>query len=104
MLLEGKNAVVYGAGGSIGGAVARVFLAGRTAAKLEAVAEDIRAAGGRADVAEVDALDARAVDEHADRIAAEGGSLDISMNVISQPATHGTPMVEMELDDFFTSI
>ena len=38
MLLEDKNAVIYGAGGSIGGAVAkesaregaRVFLAGRT--------------------------------------------------------------------------
>jgi 3-oxoacyl-[acyl-carrier protein] reductase len=38
MLLENKNAVIYGSGGSIGGAVAkmfaregaRVFLAGRT--------------------------------------------------------------------------
>ena len=46
MLLEGKNAVIYGVGGAIGGAVARafaregvkVFLAGRTLAKVEAVA------------------------------------------------------------------
>jgi NAD(P)-dependent dehydrogenase (short-subunit alcohol dehydrogenase family) len=53
MLLENKNAVIYGGGGSVGGAVARafaregaqVFLAGRTPAKLEAVAEQIRAAG-----------------------------------------------------------
>lgn len=45
MLLEGKNAVIYGGGGSIGGAVAsafaregaRVHLAGRTLQKLEAV-------------------------------------------------------------------
>ena len=49
MLLENKNAVIYGGGESIGGAVARefarggarIFLAGRTQAKLEAVASDI---------------------------------------------------------------
>jgi 3-oxoacyl-[acyl-carrier protein] reductase len=49
MLLEDRNAVIYG-GGAIGGAVAcdfaregaRVFLAGRTLATLEKVAEQIR--------------------------------------------------------------
>ena len=69
MLLEGKHAVIYGGGGSIGGAVARAFaregasdfLAGRTEAALEEVAEDIRAAGGRAETAVVDALDEQAV-------------------------------------------
>jgi NAD(P)-dependent dehydrogenase (short-subunit alcohol dehydrogenase family) len=78
MLLEGKSAVIYGGGGSIGGAVARsfaregarVFLAGRTRAKLDAVAEAIRAAGGTAETAEVDALDEDAVERHADAIAA----------------------------------
>jgi 3-oxoacyl-[acyl-carrier protein] reductase len=112
MLLQGKNAVIYGAGGSIGGAVARafaregarVFLAGRTLAKLEAVADDIRSAGGAADTAEVDALDEKAVDEHADAVAAEAGSLDVSFNLITQPAVHGTPLAEMKLDDFMTSI
>jgi len=46
MLLENKNAVVYGGSGSVGGAGARVFaregakvfLAGRTLATLEEVA------------------------------------------------------------------
>ena len=65
MLLENKNAVIYGGGGSIGGAVARefaregarVFLAGRTRDPLEAVAADIAAAGGSAEVAILDALD-----------------------------------------------
>src|ERR1700712_1596520 len=73
MLLETKNAVIYGGAGAIGGAVARafaregarVFLAGRTLATLDAVADEIRAAGGAAETAEVDALDPRAVDEHA---------------------------------------
>ena len=103
MLLEGKNAVVYGAAGSIGGAVARAFagegamvsLAGRTEATLDAVATDIRGAGGQAETAVVDALDARAVDEHADRLAAETGGIDISFNAISHPSTHGTPLHEM---------
>jgi len=86
VLLENKNAVIYGGGGSIGGAVARafgregarVFLAGRTRAKLEAVAEAIRSAGGAAETAEVDALDENAVDEHADAVAADAGGIDVS--------------------------
>src|SRR5918996_364081 len=106
MLLQDKNAVIYGGGGAIGGAVARtfgregarVFLAGRTLSKLEAVADDIRSAGGQADSAEVDALDEKAVDEHADAVAAEAGSLDISFNLITQPAVHGTPLADMKLD------
>lgn len=112
MLLEGKNAVIYGGGGSIGGAVARafgregarVFLTGRTREKLERVAEVIRSAGGAADVAEVDALDERALDEHAGAVAAEAGSLDIAFNLITHPANHGTPLAEMEVDDFMTPI
>jgi 3-oxoacyl-[acyl-carrier protein] reductase len=112
VLLEGKNAVIYGGGGSIGGASARafaregarVFLAGRTEATLEEVAEDIRAAGGRADTAVVDALDEQAVDGHADAIVSEAGSLDISFNVITHPTRHGTPLAEMEVDDFMVSL
>ena len=112
MLLEGKNAVVYGGGGAIGGAVARafgregagVFLAGRTAARLEAVADDIRAAGGTAHTAEVDALDEQAVDRHADAVVADAGSLDISFNLIAHPYTHGTPLADMAADDFMAPV
>jgi 3-oxoacyl-[acyl-carrier protein] reductase len=108
MLLENKNAVIYGGAGSIGGAVARafaregarVFLAGRTLATLDAVADEIRTAGGAAETAEVDALDEHAVDAHADAVIAEAGSLDISFNVITHPYTHGTPMAEMGVDDY----
>jgi 3-oxoacyl-[acyl-carrier protein] reductase len=108
MLLENKNAIIYGAGGGIGAGVARtfaregarVFLAGRTQSKLDAVAGDIRAAGGKAETAVVDALDERAVDEHADAVAAEAGSIDISFNLISLGDVQGTPMVEMTLEDF----
>ena len=112
MLLENKNAVIYGGGGSIGGAVARsfaregasVFLAGRTQAKLMEVADDIRAAGGQAETAAVDALNEEAVDRHADAVAAEAGGIDISFNVITHPHTHGVPFHEMEVDDFMAPV
>src|SRR5260370_315845 len=69
MLLEKKNAVIYGAGGEIGSTVARafaregarVFLAGRTLAPIEALAEEITRAGGRAEAAQVDALDQQVI-------------------------------------------
>jgi 3-oxoacyl-[acyl-carrier protein] reductase len=108
MLLEQKNAVIYGGGGTIGGAVARAFagegaavhLAGRTLAKLENVAGEVRQNGGTATVAQVDALDERAVDAHADEVVSNHGTLDISMNLISTGDVQGTPLVEMEFADF----
>ncbi len=108
MLLEGKNAVIYGGGGSIGGAAARafasegarVFLAGRTLAGLETVAAGIRSEGGRVEVAQVDALDEEAVDRYVDFVAEEAGSVDVSFNVISHDDVHGTPLSEMEYEDF----
>jgi 3-oxoacyl-[acyl-carrier protein] reductase len=112
MLLQDKTAVIYGGGGAIGGAVARafaregarVFLAGRTAAALDAVADTIRSAGGTAATAEVDALDEAAVDRHADAVAAEAGGIDVSFNVIAHPYTHGVPMAEMSVDDFMAPV
>jgi 3-oxoacyl-[acyl-carrier protein] reductase len=108
VLLENKNAVVYGGGGSIGGAVARafaregakVFLAGRTLATMDEVAREIEAAGGEAEAAEVDALDERAVDEHADHVAAKAGGIDVSFNSIGHGDVHGPPLIEMPYEDF----
>jgi NAD(P)-dependent dehydrogenase (short-subunit alcohol dehydrogenase family) len=112
MLLENKNAVIYGAGGSIGGAVARefsregarVFLAGRTREKLEAVAREISAAGGLGEIAVVDALDERAVDEHARDVASEAGSIDVSFNLITRGDVQGIPLVEMTTDDLLHAV
>lgn len=112
MLLSRKNAIIYGGGGSIGAGVARVFaregakvfLAGRTAAKLEAVAQEIRSAGGAAETAELDALDEQAVDGHAERVVAEAGSLDISFNLISHGDVQGTPMSQMRLEDYLSPV
>jgi 3-oxoacyl-[acyl-carrier protein] reductase len=112
MLLEDKNAVVYGGGGSIGGAVARafaregakVFLAGRTPESLDGVAEQIRSAGGAAEAVRVDALDEGAIDEHADTVAASAGSIDVSFNAISIRDVQLMPLAEMTRQDFMSPI
>jgi len=79
---------------------ASVFLAGRTQARLEEVAKQIRSAGGVAETAQVDALDERAVDAHADGVAAHAGGIDISFNLISHGDVQGIPLAEMALEDF----
>jgi 3-oxoacyl-[acyl-carrier protein] reductase len=94
-LLNGKHAVVFGAGGSIGAAVAKefaaegaqVFLAGRTRSNVEDVAQQIAATGGRAHAAVTDALDDSVVNEHIDRIARHAGTIDIVFSAVG-PLVH----------------
>jgi 3-oxoacyl-[acyl-carrier protein] reductase len=112
MMLDGRNAIIYGGGGGIGGAIGRafaregahVFLAGRTRKTLDVVAEDIRANGGRADTAVVDALDESQVDAHADAVAQQAGSLDISVNVITDNDVQGTPIADMSAEDYLSPV
>lgn len=112
-MLQGKTAVVYGAGGHVGGAVARafaregasVYLAGRTLAGLEAVAEEVRAAGGTAETAQVDALDKRAVEGHLGAVVERAGRLDVSFNAVSiRGDLQGTPLLELSAEDFATPV
>jgi NAD(P)-dependent dehydrogenase (short-subunit alcohol dehydrogenase family) len=108
MLLQNKNAVIYGGGGAIGGAVARafsreganVFLAGRTLAKLDQVTREISAAGGMVEAAEVDALDEKAIDKHADAVAAKAGGIDIALNAVGILHVQGTPFAELSFQDY----
>ena len=111
-LLQDKNVVIYGAGGGIGRGVARtfaregarLFLAGRNLAPLEAVAADVTAAGGSADIAVLDALDEQAVDEHLKAVVAAAGSVDVSFNLISRGDVQGIPYVDMTAADFLAPI
>jgi 3-oxoacyl-[acyl-carrier protein] reductase len=108
MLLEGKSAIVYGAAGAVGSAVAhafaregaRVFLAGRSLERVEAVADEITAVGGAAEAASVDALDEAAVNRYADAVAKNAGKIDVSFNAISLGDVQGTPLLELALSDF----
>jgi NAD(P)-dependent dehydrogenase (short-subunit alcohol dehydrogenase family) len=107
MLLRNKNAVIYGGGGAIGGAVARifaregarVFIAGRTQARLDGVAADIAAAGGAAETVQVDAFDQQAVEQHAAAVAAKAGGIDIALNAVSVMHDQGTLLAELSLED-----
>jgi NAD(P)-dependent dehydrogenase (short-subunit alcohol dehydrogenase family) len=110
MLLQDKVAVIYGAGGAIGGAVARAFaaegaklyLTGRHLAPVEAVAKEIVAAGGSAEAAQVDALDEQAIDKHLQSVVDAAGRVDISFNAVGIPdPTYGVvPLVELEVERF----
>jgi NAD(P)-dependent dehydrogenase (short-subunit alcohol dehydrogenase family) len=110
MMLKDKVAVIYGAGGAVGGVVARafateganVFLTGRNLAPVEVVAEKIVAAGGTADAAVVDALDEQAVDTHLQSVIDNAGRVDISFDAIGIPGTEllGVPLVELDVEQF----
>src|SRR5262245_64711086 len=107
MMLENRVAVIYGAGGGIGGAVARafaregakLFLTGPHLAAVEAVANEVKFSGGTAEAAEVDALDERAVDKHLQSVIDKAGRLNISFNAVGVPNVRilGVPLAELEV-------
>jgi NAD(P)-dependent dehydrogenase (short-subunit alcohol dehydrogenase family) len=110
MMLQDKVAVIYGAGGAIGGAVARAFAAegatvfptGRSLASVDAVAKEIAWSGGCGEAAEVDALDERAIDRHLDSVIDRVGRVDISFNAIglSNAKVVGVPFAELDAEHF----
>jgi NAD(P)-dependent dehydrogenase (short-subunit alcohol dehydrogenase family) len=110
MMLKNKVAVIYGAGGAIGGAVARrfasegatLFLTGHELASVETVAKDIVSAGGNADAAEVDALNEQAVDSHLESVINKAGRVDVSFNAVGITDTNilGVPFVELDVEQF----
>jgi NAD(P)-dependent dehydrogenase (short-subunit alcohol dehydrogenase family) len=114
MMLKDKVAAIYGAGGAIGGAVARafareganVFLTGRSVAPVETGAKDIVSAGGSAEAAEVDALHEQAVDEHLQSVIDKAGRVDISFNAVGVPDATilGVPLVELDVERFSLAI
>jgi len=107
-MLSNRNAIVYGASGSLGTAVAkalaqegaRVFVTGRRLEPVKALAAEIVSSGGKAEAAEVDALEEKAVNDCVNDIARRFGTLDISFNAIGLKDQQGTPLVDMTVDDF----
>jgi 3-oxoacyl-[acyl-carrier protein] reductase len=107
-LLDGKAAVIYGAAGGVGTAVAkafaregaRVFLTGRTENSLNPVAQEISRTGGNADVSKVDALSPEAVETHLSRVVAKAGKLDISFNLIGTGVAIGSKLTDLSDERF----
>lgn len=114
MLLKDKIAVIYGAGGAVGGAVARafasegakLFLTGRALAPVKALADEIASAGGFAEAAEVDALDEKAIDRHLRSVVDRSGGIDISFNAVGprNSGIMGVPLVELDVERFLVPI
>ncbi len=110
MMLNDKVAVIYGAGGAIGGAVARafaregaqLFLTGRHLTSVEVVAKDVVSAGGSAEAAVVDALDEVAVDTHLQSVIDAAGRVNVSFNAVGIPNTTilGVPLTELDVEQF----
>jgi NAD(P)-dependent dehydrogenase (short-subunit alcohol dehydrogenase family) len=110
MLLKNKIAVIYGAGGGIGGAVAhafaregaKLFLTGRRRPPIEAIAKEIAWDGRFAEAAEVDAFDEHAVDRHLQSVIDTAGRVDISFNAVGLPNAKilGVPLVELDVEQF----
>lgn len=111
MLLQGKTALVYGAGGAIGSAVARAYaregatvhLIGRTRATLDDIARRIHTDGGTAYVTALDVLDRGAVEQHASEVAARSG-IDICFNATSNDDVQGIPLLELDFADFLRPV
>src|SRR5262245_7770020 len=114
MILDKKVAVIYGAGGGVGGAVAhafaregaQVFLTGHRLAPMESVVSEILASGGSAEAAEVDAVNESAVETHLQSVIDKAGRLDISFNAIGIPNAQivGVPLAELALEHFSLAI
>jgi NAD(P)-dependent dehydrogenase (short-subunit alcohol dehydrogenase family) len=112
VLLEGKCAIVYGAAGAIGAAVAKAFaaegarvaLAGRSLEPLKAVMAEISEIGGDAVAANLDAYDQQEVEDHLRLLIEETGRLDISFNAVGLGYVIGLPLVEASAEDFATSV
>ncbi len=112
MTLQNKNAIIYGAGGSLGGAVAKaladagakVFLTGRNISSVQKVADEILISGGKAEVDTVDALDEKAVINHIESVVKKTGTIDISFNAVGVDIVMNIPLVDISVDDFIGPI
>ena len=114
-ILDGKHAVVFGAGGSIGSAVARefaaegaeVFLAGRTISNVEETSKQIAAAGGKAQAAVIDVLDDTAVNQYLDAVVKQAGRIEIVLDAAGPLAKEygNTKLaVDLTVDEFLVPL
>jgi NAD(P)-dependent dehydrogenase (short-subunit alcohol dehydrogenase family) len=95
-MLKNKIAVIYGASGGIGGAVARAFA--REGARVFLTGRD----RALADVEPVDALDEQAIDAHLQSVIDAAGRIDISFNAVGIPNANilGVPLTDLDAEHF----
>ena len=114
-ILKGKHAVVFGAGGTIGAAVAKefategaeVFLSGRSKSSVEAVAKEIAARGGRAHTAAIDTFDDAAVNQYIDGIVKQTGEIDVVLDFagpLAKEYGNGKMAVDLSVEEFMVPL
>lgn len=111
-LLHGRTAIVYGSSGAVGGAVAkayaregaRVFLAARHRDRLETVAAEIAALGGRAEALPVDATDPAAVAVHLEEVVRRAGPVGVMFNASGWVDTQGAVLTETSFERFIGAV
>ncbi|MDN3582810.1 SDR family NAD(P)-dependent oxidoreductase [Mucilaginibacter flavus] len=112
MILQNKNAVIYGAGGSLGGAVAkafaaagaRVFLTGRNVQSVQVVAQEIIASGGQVEITQVDGFNEQEIKKHLQKVIEMAGAVDISFNAVGVDVVQGIPLIDLPMNDFVTPV
>jgi 3-oxoacyl-[acyl-carrier protein] reductase len=112
MILQNKNAIIYGAGGSLGGATAKalaaagakLFLTGRKRDTVQKLADEIIAAGGKAEVAVVDGFDEKAITDHIQKVVKDAGTVDISFNTVGIEVKQSVPLVDLTMEEYVTPI
>lgn len=112
MMLQNKNAIVYGAGSSLGGAVAQslaaagatVFVTNKNLLIARQIADKIIAAGGKADAGMVDAMDEGSIKKHIEYVQDKAGTVDISFNLIGIKNVQNIPLIDMSLQDFVSPV
>jgi NAD(P)-dependent dehydrogenase (short-subunit alcohol dehydrogenase family) len=112
MILQNKNAIIYGAGGSLGGEVAKafaaagakLFLTGRNLRSVQKVANEIPTSNGKVEADEVDAFDENAINAHLERVAQKVGKVDISFNAVGVDVIQNIPLVDIPMDDYVSPV
>ena len=114
-ILRDRCAIVFGGAGTMGAAVARefvaqgaeVFLAGRNRANVEAHAQRIAKAGGRAEAATVDTLDDTAINSYVDGIVKRTGRIDIVLDAagpLAREYGNGKNAVDLPIEEFMVPL
>lgn len=110
--LQDRVAIITGASRGIGAATARAFvaagaavaLAARDEARLAALAEEIRGAGGQALAVPTDAADARVVERLVERTLDTYGKLDLAFNNAAGGGRPPTPLADLPVEDYDSAI
>ena len=112
MLLTGRTAIVYGASGAVGRAVARAFvregatvvLSARRREPLTEAAAEIGGTGGRVEVMTVDATDPSAIQRHLGVVVQRHGPVSLMFNAVSWDDVQGQALSDMPFDSFFAPV